>query len=285
MITGELKNKVDSIWDTIWTGGITSPITVLEQITYLIFMKLLDENQLKAGMKPIPEGTVILSSRAPIGKTAIAGCEMYCNQGFKNLICSDEINNKYLYFFLSSKTVYLNSLGRGATFKELSKKIVENIELCLPPIEIQIRIAERFEQIEKLLSIKNAEIMEINELVKSRFTEMFGEPFLNPKGWETAKIGDVVTDVRYGTSRPAVEGGKYTYLRMNNLTADGHLDLTDLKYIDIPDNEIEKCIVRKGDVLFNRTNSVELVGKTCVFDLDEEMVIAEETVKTINNLK
>ena len=44
MITGEMKNKVDSIWDTIWTGGITSPITVLEQITYLMFMKLLDDN-------------------------------------------------------------------------------------------------------------------------------------------------------------------------------------------------------------------------------------------------
>ena len=61
---------------------------------------------------------------------------------------------------------------------------------------------------------------------------------------------------------------------MNNLTFDGHLDLKDLKRIDIPEEEIEKCIVRKGDVLFNRTNSVELVGKTCVFDLDEEMVIA-----------
>ena len=48
MITGELKNKVDSMWDTIWTGGITSPITVLEQITYLMFMKLLDDNQIKA---------------------------------------------------------------------------------------------------------------------------------------------------------------------------------------------------------------------------------------------
>ena len=48
MITGELKNKVDAIWDTLWTSGITSPITVLEQITYLMFMKLLDDNQLKA---------------------------------------------------------------------------------------------------------------------------------------------------------------------------------------------------------------------------------------------
>ena len=61
---------------------------------------------------------------------------------------------------------------------------------------------------------------------------------------------------------------------MNNLTTDGHLDLKDLKYIDIPDDEIEKCVVRKGDVLFNRTNSIELVGKTAVFDLLEDMVIA-----------
>ena len=89
-----------------------------------------------------------------------------------------------------------------------------------------------------------------------------------------AKIGDIVTEVKYGTSKPAVDGGKYPYLRMNNLTYDGHLDLTDLKRIDILDNEIEKCIVRKGDVLFNRTNSIELVGKTCVFDEDEDMVIA-----------
>ena len=103
---------------------------------------------------------------------------------------------------------------------------------------------------------------------------MFGDPVLNPKGWDVVKIGDIATEVKYGTSLPAVEGGKYPYLRMNNMTNDGHLDLSNLKYIDVPDDEIEKCIVRKGDVLFNRTNSVELVGKTCVFDLDEEMIIA-----------
>ena len=59
MITGELKNKVDSIWDTIWTGGITSPITVLEQITYLMFMKLLDDNQLKAEANAIALGVTL----------------------------------------------------------------------------------------------------------------------------------------------------------------------------------------------------------------------------------
>jgi len=103
---------------------------------------------------------------------------------------------------------------------------------------------------------------------------MFGDPKLNPRKWDMVTIGDIATDVRYGTSRPATEGGKYPYLRMNNLTYEGHLDLTDLKHIDIPDNEIEKCVVRNGDVLFNRTNSVELVGKTCVYNLDSDMIIA-----------
>ena len=103
---------------------------------------------------------------------------------------------------------------------------------------------------------------------------MFGDPALNPYKWEITTISNIVTDVRYGTSRPAVEGGKYPYLRMNNITFDGRLDLSELKHIDIPKCEIEKCLVRKEDVLFNRTNSIELVGKTCVFTLDENMVIA-----------
>lgn len=103
---------------------------------------------------------------------------------------------------------------------------------------------------------------------------MFGSPATNPKGLKVTTIGNITTDVRYGTSKPAVEGGKYPYLRMNNITYNGYLDLDNLKYIDIEDDELEKCIVRKGDVLFNRTNSAELIGKTCVFDIEEPMIIA-----------
>ena len=103
---------------------------------------------------------------------------------------------------------------------------------------------------------------------------MFGSYPINPKGWNIGKIRDIVKDVRYGSSRPAVVGGKYPYLRMNNITYDGKLDLTDIKYIDVPESELDKCAVRKGDVLFNRTNSRELVGKTCVYTNNEIMVLA-----------
>ena len=93
-------------------------------------------------------------------------------------------------------------------------------------------------------------------------------------GYPVGRIGDVVADVHYGTSAKASETGKYIYLRMNNITYEGALDLAEVKRIDISDDEIESCIVRNGDVLFNRTNSRDLVGKTCVFDRDEPMVIA-----------
>ena len=103
---------------------------------------------------------------------------------------------------------------------------------------------------------------------------MFGDPVNNIKEFPKGKIRDVVTEVKYGTSKPAEEEGRYPYLRMNNITTAGYWDLTKLKYINMDDEEKEKCVVRKGDLLFNRTNSKELVGKTAVFNLDEEMIIA-----------
>ena len=152
----------------------------------------------KTGLKSFPAGTVILSSRAPIGKTAIAGCEMFCNQGFKNLICSEKIDSKYLYYFLSGKTDYLNSLGRGATFKEISKAIVENIEIPLPEVEGQKRIAACFERLLRLIQLQKAELEELDKLVKSRFIELFGDPVTNPYGWQQLTVNDVCVSVVRG---------------------------------------------------------------------------------------
>jgi type I restriction enzyme S subunit len=98
-------------------------------------------------------------------------------------------------------------------------------------------------------------------------------------------IRDIVSDVRYGSSRKASIDGKYPYLRMNNITYGGELDLTDVKRIDIPDDEIDRCSVRKGDVLFNRTNSKELVGKTCLYDREELMVLAGFVIRVRVNEK
>ena len=121
----------------------------------------------------MPIGTVLLSSRAPIGKVAIVGKNMFCNQGFKNIIPNEEINSIYLYYILKEKKEYLNFLGRGATFKELSKEIVENISLKIPPIELQNKFAERVEKIEKLSFEIEKSIKEAENLYNSLMSKYF----------------------------------------------------------------------------------------------------------------
>lgn len=186
------------------------------------------------------------------------------------------IRQKYFYYIFKVKSTldYLASNSSGSTFKSIKMNQLKRMVFDIPSLKEQDSIITILDKVCNVIEMRKRELGSLDELIKARFVELFGDPIKNPKGWEVVTIGDIVTEVRYGTSKPAVEGGKYPYLRMNNLTVDGHLDLKDLKYIDIPDDEMEKCVVRKGDVLFNRTNSIELVGKTAVFDLPEDMVIA-----------
>ena len=91
--------------------------------------------------KLVPSGTILLSSRAPIGYLAIAGRELCTNQGFKSIICNKAlVNNEYLYYWLSTKVDYLKSISNGATFKELSKDTLENVLICLPDLNEQQHI-------------------------------------------------------------------------------------------------------------------------------------------------
>lgn len=110
-------------------------------------------------LKILPIGSVLLSSRAPIGKVAITTVPMFTNQGFKSAICSEEINNEFLYWFLYANTDYLNSLGTGATFKEISKRTTENIKISLPPLVEQIKVVKILNAVFKRIDvlIANAE--------------------------------------------------------------------------------------------------------------------------------
>ena len=198
------------------------------------------------------------------------------------------INSKYLDFCIQCRNqdMFTRFVKRGSRQgKTVDLKRWLTYEIPVYDEASQAEIVDHLNRAQSLIELRQKQLGKLDDLIKARFVELFGDPILNTKGWEMVTIGDVVTDVRYGTSKPAVEGGKYPYLRMNNLTSDGHLDLKDLKYIDISDDEIEKCVVRKGDVLFNRTNSIELVGKTAVFDLLEDMVIAGYIIRVRLNEK
>ena len=200
--------------------------------------------------------------------------EALLNQRVCKITARNGTNEEYIRFALSKALKKIEQKTAFVTVKHLSAKALNKLQLFVPDLSEQNKIAEVLTRLEEIINARQMELEKLDELIKARFIEMFGVYPVNPMGWEIGTIRDIVTEVRYGSSRPAVDGGKYPYLRMNNITYGGELDLSDTKRIDIPDNELDKCTVRRGDVLFNRTNSKELVGKTCVYDRDEMMVLA-----------
>lgn len=246
------KTNIDEYWE-----GTIKWITPAElnDDTYIItdsVRKITELAVKKTGLKSFPKGTVILSSRAPIGKVAIAGCEMYCNQGFKNLICSKKINNKYLYWFLKGNTVFLNSLGRGATFKELSKSIVSNIEINLPDIVYQKKAVETLEKVSEIIALRKRELSSLDDLIKARFVEMFGDININDKHWECEPLGELCTILRGGSPRPIEQflGGDVPWIKIGDATDGDNIYLSSTKEHIIQEGVRKSRLVKAGSLIF-----------------------------------
>lgn len=184
------KTNRGEYWDGQYPWITPAEINSDTRYVYDTQRKLTDLGVKSSSLKLLKKNTVLLTSRAPIGKVAIAGVDLYCNQGFKNLICNEEVAcPKYLYYWLSSKTAYLNSLGRGATFKEISKSIVEEIEIPILPIEKQTKVADVLDKAQELIDKRKEQIAACEELIKSLFYHMFGDPVTNSKKWKKRNIG------------------------------------------------------------------------------------------------
>jgi type I restriction enzyme S subunit len=145
----------------------------------------------KTNLQLLPVGTVLLSSRAPIGKVAITTTPMYCNQGFKNIICSNSLLNEFVYWFLFYSKDYLNSIGTGATFKEISKKTTESIIIPVPTLAEQERIVAELDLLSSIIDKQKAQLKELDNLAQSIFYDMFNEQVAVNEGWECATVGDL----------------------------------------------------------------------------------------------
>ena len=149
----------------------------------------------------VPEGSVLLSSRAPIGLVAVAGMPMCTNQGFKNLVCGPDVDPWYLFGWCRIRTTYLQSLGRGATFKEISKRIVESIELPLPPMQRQRRFRSR---LMNLTSIHRARIQSARRIA-NLFRVLLGKAFSGSltASWREAHMDEILQEMEQKASRIA----------------------------------------------------------------------------------
>ena len=246
-----------------WNGNINwlTPAEVKENeiIIYNTERKITEKAVKDTNLKLLPKGTVILSSRAPIGKIAIAGTEMYCNQGFKNLICSEKIYSLYLYYFLKKKKIFLNSLGRGATFKEISKTIVENIEITLPNYEEQIYISKIFNNLDNILKLKQQQLFEFEKLVKFQFLEIFGDPILNEKNWKKIFLSDCCVINPKKNEIKLDDNFSLSFIGMADVSEKGKINTSNIKLYKEVKNGF--TYFKENDVLFAKITPCMENGK------------------------
>lgn len=202
-----------------------------------------------------------------------------------NLLCirpnPQLIFPQYLLHLLRSsriRTSLLQFANKSVNQASISAGNLKSFVVNIPTLTEQRRIASILDQADELRQKRQQAIEKLDQLLQATFIDIFGDPVNNPKGWNVGCIGDMLESVKYGSSDKATLEGEIPILRMNNLTYSGEMDLRDLKYITKAQSH-EKYLVKEGDILFNRTNSKELVGKTAVYVGPEPMAYAGYLVR------
>ena len=155
---------------------------------------------------------------------------------------------------------------KGTTRQRISRTNLGTIELRVPSLSEQRRIADILDKADAIRSKRKEAIALTEDLLRSTFLEMFGDPVVNPKGWRVRSVTELCASKQYGTAEKAnTEGRGMPVLRMNNITYAGDINIRDLKWVELSAAESEKLDLQDGDILFNRVNSHELVGKTAVW--------------------
>ena len=280
VITGNTPlKKIKEYWDKDEVPFITPPELKYEGINYITPNMYVSKIGAKQG-KIIPKNSICVCCIGSLGKLGILKEDAITNQQINSLILKDKnVDLLYLYFYLKTIKNKLESIASSTTVKIINKSSFEKIEINLPNLEIQKKISKKLELLENNIKLRKSQLVFLKELTKSLFTTIFGDIKTNDKNWEIKKLGEVI-QTQYGTSKKAtsiVTG--FPILRMNNITYSGEMDYRDLKYIELSDNEKEKFLLKKGELLFNRTNSKELVGKTGLFELDTPMAFAGYLIK------
>lgn len=202
-------------------------------------------------------GEILISVRAPIGAMNIADCECCIGRGLASISADEAVcTTKYLWYGISSKIEELNAKGTGSTFKAVNKKTLEETEIPIRDLMEQERIAAKLDSVTALIALRKRQVKKLDELVKARFVEMFGEPSSNPMGWLQTTVGAECYYIKDGPHKSLTDVGMengYPFISVRNIV-NGYIDFSTAKYISEADykDAIKKCCPEKGDILYSK---------------------------------
>ena len=233
----------------------------------------------------IKKGDLLVGMDGDFNREYWKGTDALLNQRVCKITPNPEtLDKNFLYHFLQKELDKIHATTDVVTVKHLSVKKIQDIKIRLPSLKEQKRIAAILDKADAIRQKREQAIKLADDFLRAKFLEMFGTPANNIHRFPTGKIRDLVDSVNYGTSAKAsIDSGEYPILRMGNITYQGRWDFTDLKYLDLSVKEKDKYLVKEGDLLFNRTNSKELVGKTAVYEEDRPMAFAGYLIRVRPN--
>jgi restriction endonuclease S subunit len=182
---------------------------------------------------------ILISVRAPVGAVNICDQKSIFGRGLAAIRPLPQLDGKFLYYDLKANERQIAALGTGSTIKAITQHTVKNIEVPFLPLDDQIRIAHRLGKVGGQIAQRKKHLQQLDGLLKIVFLAMFSDPVRNEMGWDLTTIGDLASEVKYGTSASAKDG-QYKYRRMNNITWSGCWDFGNLKYVDTDDGDFEK---------------------------------------------
>jgi len=242
----------------------------------------------------INDGDVLISWSASLGVYIWNRGKGLLNQHiFKVVFDKCEVNKQYFVFAVKHKLKEMELKTHGATMKHIVKKDFDNTVIPFPTVEKQADIAYILSKIESIVEFRQQELQQLDDLIKARFVEMFGDMYLNSKGWPEAKLesmADVVSGITKGRKTKAEDLTEVPYMAVSNVK-DGYIDWTTVKTIEATQQEIEQYRLLADDVLMTEGGDPDKVGRgaiikepleNCIHQnhifrvrLDESMILPE----------
>ena len=243
----------------------------------------------------VPKGSIVITTRGTVGKTAIAEVPITCNQSCEILVPrAGETSAEFLYYLIGLGLSAFQRLSAGTTFLAITRRDLTRVRFAVPPrLSEQRAIEQVLDAIETTITkarVARAQAWRLKRAISQRLLSHGARDERRkktvvgyiPKSWDVVSVREVVSSFQYGLSVPMSTAGRLPILRMGNIQ-NGEVRFDDLKYVSLPEPTIAPYLLRRGDVLFNRTNAQEWVGKVGICRSDTEAVFASYLIRLIHD--
>ncbi|AKZ64287.1 hypothetical protein F506_17895 [Herbaspirillum hiltneri N3] len=225
-------------------------------------------NSLKA--KEAKPGDILMSVRAPVGSVNICDQKSIIGRGLAAIRASSILDPDFLYFFLKSNEQTIAKLGTGSTFKAITQDTLKKVEIPLPPLDDQIRIANLLGKVEKLIAQRKRHLQQLHDLLESVFLEMFGDPVRNEKGWDKTEL-KAFGKISTGNTPPRNDSTNYgddfiEWIKTDNITADAVFVTPSAEHLSETGARRGRTISSGALLVACIAGSVESIGRAALTD-------------------